>query len=179
MIHFPIFLVASLPAVFATLVPQNVCSALDSALPGKVFLPLSVDYLESLSSYYSVQESSESPNCIVKPTDENDVSVAVRMLYALHASNSSIRFAVRGGGHTPWAGSANVAGGATIDMRSINQTFTSADQAVTSVGAGAVWQDVYDNLDPKNLTVSGGRVGPVGVGGLTIGGMCPGDGFVL
>lgn len=42
-----------------------------------------------------------------------------------------------------------------------------------SVGAGARWQNVYDALDPHGLSAQGGRVGDVGVGGLTTGGNIP------
>jgi len=44
-----------------------------------------------------------------------------------------------GGGHTPWASSANINGGVTIDMRLINATTINKDNTVPSVGAGAVW----------------------------------------
>ena len=38
------------------------------------------------------------------------------------------------------------------------------------MGAGNRWIDVYHRLEPKNLVVIGGRVAPIGVGGLTLGG---------
>ena len=85
------------------------------------------------------------------------------------------QFAIRGGGHTPNVGSANIDGGITLDMSSLaTVTLTSrADQLVTSVGAGARWRDVYRILDSRNLTVAGGRDGSVGVAGLTLGGDGP------
>jgi len=46
----------------------------------------------------------------------------------------------------------------------------SQDQTETAVGAGNIWGDVYDHLDPLGLTVIGGRVSNIGVGGLTLGG---------
>lgn len=39
-----------------------------------------------------------------------------------------------------------------------------------SVGPGATWDLVYGKLDPLGLSVAGGRVSGVGVGGLTLGG---------
>lgn len=79
-------------------------------------------------------------------------------------------FAVRGGGHMWWAGSANIQNGVTIDLSAMNQVTVSNDHTITSVGGGALWQDVYLKLDAMNLSASGGRVSDVGVGGLTLGG---------
>lgn len=41
---------------------------------------------------------------------------------------------------------------------------------MTKVGAGNRWLDVYSKLDPMGLSVVGGRVAEIGVGGLTLGG---------
>ena len=88
-----------------------------------------------------------------------------------------------------WAGSANIQGGVTIDLSSINQVYVSKNRLVTSVGPGARWGDVYSHLDAMDLAVAGGRVSEgksiilskkwpdsylilqaVGVGGLLVGG---------
>ena len=146
--------------------------ALIKALPGKVFLPSDPTYEASKTSYFSLQEDNLSPTCIVTPLDTLDVAKAIKALASVYESSSHwTQFAVRGGGHTPWAGSASIEGSAVIDMTSINTVTVSSDQSVTSVGAGAKWSDVYAYLDPKGLTVSGGRAAQVGVGGLTLGGL--------
>lgn len=44
---------------------------------------------------------------------------------------------------------------------------------VTCIGAGQKWINVYRKLDAMGLAVSGGRVGSVGVAGLTLGGLSP------
>lgn len=80
------------------------------------------------------------------------------------------KFAIRGGGHTPWAGSANINGGVTIDMTSIKDVSVNQDQTIASVGAGAVWGDVYRKMDSLGLAVIGGRGSTIGVGGLLTGG---------
>jgi FAD/FMN-containing dehydrogenase len=46
----------------------------------------------------------------------------------------------------------------------------SDDRATTKVGPGNTWYDVYRQLDPKGVSVVGGREAGVGVGGLTLGG---------
>lgn len=45
-------------------------------------------------------------------------------------------FAIRGGGHTWWAGAANIQDGVTIDLSEITQVVVSEDRTTTSVGGG-------------------------------------------
>ncbi|KAL8992991.1 MAG: hypothetical protein Q9169_006681, partial [Polycauliona sp. 2 TL-2023] len=143
------------------------CMALFKALPGKVSLPASNGYDASLKSYFSQQEAEITPTCVVSPSSEADVSTAIKILAA---PDSTAKFAIRGGGHTVWKGSANIEDGVTIDMRAINTVEVSKNKTVTSVGAGALWRDVYTVLDEMGLATSGGRAAQVGVGGLTTGG---------
>ncbi|KAI4131250.1 MAG: hypothetical protein LQ338_001344 [Usnochroma carphineum] len=143
------------------------CRALLSALPGRVSLPTSNGYFSSLKSYFSQQEEELSPFCVVTPTNSQDVSTVIHIL---GAPNSTTRFAIRGGGHTVWAGSANIDNGVTIDMRAINNVAVSDDRTLTSIGGGALWRDVYIKLDSMGLATTGGRAAGVGVGGLTTGG---------
>ena len=150
------------------------CSDLIAALPpGIVLPPGGVPYLQSFATYYAGQEADLRPSCIVRPRDANEVPIAVSVLTGRNAQDrgkSGCKFAVRGGGHTQFAGSANIADGATIDLGAISQVVVGADRTVTSVGAGARWEDVYTKLDPTVLTVVGGRSNRVGVAGLTTGG---------
>jgi FAD/FMN-containing dehydrogenase len=44
------------------------------------------------------------------------------------------------------------------------------EEGIARVGTGAKWGDVFDFLAPFNLSVVGGRVSDVGVGGLVLGG---------
>jgi FAD/FMN-containing dehydrogenase len=57
----------------------------------------------------------------------------------------------------------------TIDLRALN-TVKVRDKNVVSVGAGSIWSDIYSQLEPLNLTVNGGRVAGIGVGGFLTGG---------
>ena len=148
------------------------CTALSLALGSKVSYPGHGVYVSSLRSYFSAQEAQLSPSCVVSPTSNKDVATAVKALAVVNAlSKSRCKFAIRGGGHTPWAGSANIDRGVTIDLRGMHHVSVNADQAIISVGSGAIWGDVYTYLDAMNLSVSGGRVSEVGVGGLTTGGV--------
>lgn len=131
-------------------------------------------YSQSLQSYWSQQEQNVTPTCIFSPQNARDVSTAVKVLSEYQAAGNSTsagcQFAIRGAGHSPWAGSANIENGVTIDMRSIKSVDVNPSGSIVSVGAGARWSDVYQKLDAVGLAVAGGRVSDVGVGGLITGG---------
>ena len=67
-------------------------------------------------------------------------------------------------------GTSSTDGGVLIDLASISQVDISKDQKSVVVGAGAQWIDVYQPLEKHGLSVVGGRVADVGVGGLLTGG---------
>jgi FAD/FMN-containing dehydrogenase len=131
------------------------------------------------NDYWSLTESLLSPPCIVVPLSAEDVSVAVSVLTSTKTrattdnGEGSCQFAVKGGGHSPNAGFANIQYGITIDMIQLDAVSLNSDASITSVGAGATWLQVYEYMDSLNLgvAVAGGRNGNVGVGGLVIGGM--------
>jgi FAD/FMN-containing dehydrogenase len=80
-------------------------------------------------------------------------------------------FAVKSGGHATFRGASNIQDGITIDLNKLNMIQVSNDKKTTRVGAGNRWIDVYSALAPRNLSVVGGRVSDIGVGGLTLGGI--------
>jgi len=147
------------------------CRLVESSIPGRISYPDSTVYNESLASYYSGQESELHPGCIFKPASAAEVSQFVKLISRTHGPLcTSSQFAIRSGGHTIWTGAANIEGGVTIDMRSMNSLVLSADRKVATLGVGGIWSDIYRQLDPYNLTVMGGRVAGIGVGGLALGG---------
>ena len=148
------------------------CAALSLSLGSKVTYPRSSEYLASTNSYFSAQERSLSPRCIVRANTSTDVATAVKTLSILYNVSKSpkCRFAVRSGGHTPAGGWANIDGGVTLDLSALNATTVSKDSSTVFVGPGAGWSDISKKLDSLNLAVAGGRVSDVGVGGLSLGG---------
>lgn len=80
------------------------------------------------------------------------------------------KFAVRGGGHAPFAGANNINDGITIDLSSLSSVVLTKKDTELQIGGGAHWGQVYPVTDAKGLTVIGGRSSGVGVGGLTTGG---------
>ncbi|KAI0394219.1 hypothetical protein F5Y17DRAFT_458134 [Xylariaceae sp. FL0594] len=157
------------------------CLALSLALGDIVSFQGDSSYSASLGSYYSAQASVVHPDCIILPRKVEDVSIAIRILAAPNVSakadplisSRGCQFAVRSGGHTAFAGAANIAGGVTIDLSRLSSITLSVPGNILptlSVGAGSNWGAVYEYLDPLQLSANGGRSTSVGVGGLTLGG---------
>ena len=69
-----------------------------------------------------------------------------------------------------FTGASNIGQGVTIDLLNLDNVTVSQDQTQVSIGAGARWYDVYSQLEPQGISVIGGRVADIGVGGLTLGG---------
>ena len=67
---------------------------------------------------------------------------------------------------------ANINDGVLIDMSLLKGVEYNAAKNQVKVGAGQRWGDVYKQLDAYNVTVVGGRVLEVGVGGLILGCEC-------
>ena len=125
------------------------------------------DFSDTTLDFYS-SSASLSPGCVFVPTSPQDVAQGIKIL-----AKSQTPFAVRGGGHMPIAGAANVDGhGALIGMDKLSTVKLSEFKGtqVAIVESGTRWGLVYAALAEKNLTVTGGRYYPVGVGGLPLGG---------
>ena len=137
-----------------------------------IHLPADEEYKESLSSYFSNQESNIRPAYVLRPKNSGEVAKAVSLLVKAnkHAGIGAVKFAVRSGGHACVAGSANIADGITIDLRGLDSIQVAEDSASVAVGCGASWGEVYRTLGSLGLAVAGGRQSPIGVGGLTLGG---------
>jgi FAD/FMN-containing dehydrogenase len=104
--------------------------------------------------------------CFIKPRSTLEVAVALKIVTLLDS-----KFAIRSAGHNPGPGFASIGPeGVLLDMRDINQVTLSSDKSYVSIGPGNTWEKVYNALEKSQLTVVGGRVAGVGVGGLILGG---------
>ncbi|GAB7362644.1 hypothetical protein MBLNU230_g2953t1 [Neophaeotheca triangularis] len=147
------------------------CSALSLLLGGKVVFPNSTLYDASLGSYWTQQEANLEPACIFIPDNKFDVSAAVTVLGAFdNVFPGKCRFAIRSGGHTPFAGAANIEGGVTFDLQKFNDIKVDSEDQTIKIGPGSTWGEIYAVTDAQNISTSGGRVGIVGTGGLITGG---------
>jgi FAD/FMN-containing dehydrogenase len=147
--------------------PSNPCADLALILPNSTFFPTTPTYNASIHSYPFLQLRLH-PSCIIRPSSAKDVSTAITTLL----QNNNTKFAIRSGGHNANAGFNNIDGGVTIDMQSMNKVEVARGNQVVAVEAGALWQNVYDKAEKRNLTVLGGRIGVVGTAGFLTGGKC-------
>ncbi|THU85295.1 FAD-binding domain-containing protein, partial [Dendrothele bispora CBS 962.96] len=116
--------------------------------------------------YFSAEESQLSPSCRVNPTSADEVAQVLNI-----TTQFGCKFAVRSGGHMPWAGAANIdQPGVTIDLGFLNTTTLSEDKSTAHVGPGSRWGAVYSALAPEGRVVVGGRSTHVGAGGYLLGG---------
>ncbi|CAJ2505118.1 Uu.00g125120.m01.CDS01 [Anthostomella pinea] len=123
-------------------------------------------YDAGLARFWSVQQAQETkPRCFFHPLNAQEVSVAVLLSRATQCP-----FAVRGAGHAAFKGASNSDGGLTIDFINMRHVVPSADRKSVALSPGNTWHDVYTALEKVNLTMVGGRVASVGVGGLILGG---------
>jgi FAD/FMN-containing dehydrogenase len=134
--------------------------------PSKTLVSSESAFANWTESFWSQQQEEVIPQSIFKPANAIDVSSAV-----LLAELFSCPFAVKSGGHAAFSGASNIQGGLSIDLGALDSITLSKDQTVASAGAGNVWVDVYNYLEPYGLSVIGGRVSTIGLGGLTTGGM--------
>ncbi|KAF8714596.1 fad binding protein, partial [Rhizoctonia solani] len=79
-------------------------------------------------------------------------------------------FAIRGGGHTPNPGWASTDSGVLISLSGLTAIQVSQDKQSVVIGAGNRWGDVYAKTGEYGVTVTGGRISPVGVSGFLLGG---------
>ncbi|TVY32148.1 putative FAD-linked oxidoreductase, partial [Lachnellula subtilissima] len=158
--------------VSATTVSSNTTAAC-TAISGSNIETLSLssdalnpDYVTAKNHYWSAANADLSPACAVFPTSAEDVSTIVSALLQY----PDVTFAVKSGGHNPNVGWSSVDGGVLIVMSNLgNTTFNPADNTA-DVGPGARWKDVIEALEPYGVAVVSGRLGDVGVAGLTLGG---------
>ena len=102
--------------------------------------------------------------CVVQPSTTGDVQRIVSYL-----SSRRVRFAIRSGGHLPSPLGANTNDGVLVDTSSLNIKEYDRTTQTVKIGTGLKWRQVYDYLDQYKVTVVGGRVLDVGVGGLILG----------
>jgi FAD/FMN-containing dehydrogenase len=65
----------------------------------------------------------------------------------------------------------SIDGGVLVDMSRFNRLEYDAERQTVSIGTGLRWGEVHSFLEQYGVTVVGGRISDVGVGGLTLGSM--------
>jgi FAD/FMN-containing dehydrogenase len=122
-------------------------------------------YKDFIRTFWSGQQQSITPQCVVKPTKPLDVSTSI-----LISRLTQCPFAAKSGGHSAVPGGSSIGGGIDISFENLSKISLSSDKKTVSFQPSHTWYDIYTALEKDNVTIIGGRVASVGVGGLTLGG---------
>jgi FAD/FMN-containing dehydrogenase len=122
---------------------------------------------EFTGSYWSSNQAEVNPYCIFIPRKPSQISVVI-----LLARLAQCPFAAKSGGHAAFAGASSVEGGITISFANLKGVSLSKDKKIASIEPGNIWGPVYEELTKFDVSVVGGRLYNIGVGGLTTGGIC-------
>ncbi|KIW74600.1 hypothetical protein Z517_11370 [Fonsecaea pedrosoi CBS 271.37] len=163
--------VSALPVAQLAERSSNAACSLACASLQLLYGPQNIEYSNEAgydaftSGYWSQIQENVNPYCIFKAPNKGAVSVVI-----LLSRLTTCPFAVKSGGHAAFQGASNIEGGITVSLAALNTITVSKDKKTVAVGPGNTWNSVYTALAPSNLAVIGGRVAPIGVGGLTTGG---------
>ncbi|KAH8729946.1 hypothetical protein BGZ61DRAFT_346541 [Ilyonectria robusta] len=147
---------------------EAACKELSKALPGRVSLPLSIDYYRESTEYWSTVLRDIKPACVVVPESASEVATGVKIVNKY----PDVKFTAKSGGHDPNPGHATVRDGVLFSLSEISGTTFDKSSSLAYVKPGGEWNDVITTLNQYGVTVVGGRLGIVGIGGyLTQGGI--------
>lgn len=156
-----------LHAFIPNLSPQ--CDALISAnLSHAVHLASSPLYSALVKGSWT-KDTQRTPYCFVVPSTAAEVSQAINALKSAGNGAGDWHIAIRSGGHGSYNQN-SITNGVVIDLTHLNATDYNPETKIASIGTGARWGEVYSALQEHEVSVTGGRQSPVGVGGLTLGG---------
>ncbi|PFH57056.1 hypothetical protein XA68_15573 [Ophiocordyceps unilateralis] len=139
------------------------CLNLGAILSAVTFFPWSRGYSAMSDQNWSGTARAK-PACIVRPENATQLQTVVRLL-----RHKRVPFAVRSGGHNPAPGAASIDKGVLVDLGRLDDVVYAPGSRTVTVGAGNKWTKVYTLLHEHELTVVGGRILDVGVGGLLLG----------
>lgn len=157
----PVLLVAQYVVAAPSASTTQACTDIDAILPDRLSWPLELDYITETQEYWSTALRDIQPACVVHPQSTDEVASVVQILNKY----PDVDFAAKSGGHDPNPGHGSIQDGVLIAMRYITGVTYDASTNLASVKPGGTWNDVIGDLAPYNVTVVGGRLGIVGVGG--------------
>jgi FAD/FMN-containing dehydrogenase len=124
-----------------------------------------LQYTQEQLNYWSTGCGALKPSCQLYPTTTAEVAAIVRIL-----NSNNDTFVTKSGGHNANKGFASIQGGPLISTKELNEVSFDAASMTVRVGPGNDWEDVHEALEGTGVTVVGGRIGEVGVGGYVVGG---------
>lgn len=156
---------STLFALFARTVIGDTCATVAGTTAIDIKQRFALEYTSEQLNYWSTGCGNLKPSCQLYPTTANEVAAIVKIL---HGNNDT--FAIKSGGHNANKYFASIDGGPLISTKKLNEVTFDADSMTVRVGPGNDWQDVHQALEGTGVTVVGGRIGEVGVGGYVVGG---------
>jgi hypothetical protein len=141
------------------------CSSIEALGYINVTRPLNLAYIQEQTEYWSTSCSALLPSCIVFPKTVEEVSAAVQII-----ANTTERFAVKSGGHSPNNGWSSVSGGPLIALEHLDQAILDTATGILDAGPGNRLDGIAAKLQGSGWTFVGGRIGNTGIGGLVLGG---------
>ena len=111
------------------------------------------------------QTAWKTPACIYATRNADNLSEAIQIFQSTNTS-----FAIRGGGHNPLPGWANIDNGVLVSLQLLSNVEYNSTTKTVRVGFSNTWGGIYTSLEKHRRVVVGGRVPSVGLGLLT-GGM--------
>ncbi|KAH8703112.1 putative FAD dependent oxidoreductase, partial [Talaromyces proteolyticus] len=156
-------------ALLGAIVPAaaDICSNIKTASSSSDILsePLSLAYETEIQNYWSAACSGLRPTCMVFPTSAEEVSDIIQAL-----QQTDDLFAVKSGGHMPNNGFSSIQGGLLLSTKNLNNIVAyDADTQTAKIGPGLTWAQAQQGLEGTGMTVVGGRLGGVGIGGYILG----------
>ncbi|KAF8257313.1 FAD-binding domain-containing protein [Lactarius quietus] len=143
---------------------QSVCHQITSVISNasQVFFPPATEYVSD--NEHALFSSSQPSACSVEPGSSQDLGLIIQIL-----GKSRTPFGVKSGGHATNRGFSSTCG-VQISLARFDTFKVNTESQTVELGPSLLWDDVYDRLDPYGVTVIGGRIPGVGVGGFTLGG---------
>ncbi|XP_006453769.1 hypothetical protein AGABI2DRAFT_181818 [Agaricus bisporus var. bisporus H97] len=141
------------------------CAVLKQQIPHAVHFPGTSEYLQDIGHY--VEVAGQNSTCGVAPMTPEEVQMIVKVL-----GRDDIRspFAVKSGGHVFNPGFSSTFG-VQVSLQNLLDFDYNEDAQTVKLGSGWTWDAIYEMLQPKNVTVVGGRIPGVGLGLLYGGGL--------
>ncbi|KAK0199361.1 FAD dependent oxidoreductase [Desarmillaria ectypa] len=142
----------------------NACRLITSRVSPatSVYYPGSSSYTAD-NEHYTIS-SSQASECSVEPGSAEDLGIILGIL-----GETNTTFGVKGGGHATNQGFSSTTG-VQIAMKRFNEVTYDSTTHTAVIGAGNIWDDVYEILNSQGINVLGGRVSGIGVAGFTLGG---------
>ncbi|KAK2460201.1 hypothetical protein APHAL10511_007792 [Amanita phalloides] len=143
---------------------SDVCRTISSTISSQSDVYYRGQPMYDKDIYHWASSSTQESACTVEPGTAEDVGKILRIL-----DQTRTPFAVKSGGHTanPNFSSSK---GVLIALYRFNEVVYDPASQTAIIGTGLIFDDVYTALEPHQVSVLGGRVTGIGVGGFVLGG---------